>query len=393
MISSAITPKGKMNEPVERQAAPQGRLYSLDLLRGLDIFFLTVFCGIAWAAHEGLGLFPVPAGTPAGCFGPVMEQLAHRWGRFHLIDIVMPMFIYMCGAAIPFALGRRLKAGRPTAAFWRHVGARFALLWFCGLVAQGNLLSLEPSKIRVFDNTLQTIACGYVIAALTMLIRRRWVRWLVPAALALVYTVPLAAYGDYTPNGNLAHLVERWIVDSLCVPLGFSSKLTDYTWFATIPMFGVMTLLGMISTEILTDRAATGKAKALRLGALGAGTLALGWAAYPFIPSIKHIFTLTFTAQAMGWCMLSLALLYYVTDVLGFRRGLGLFILFGQFALTAYMLVDTPLVAITAKATETFTQGFAHLFGEGRAVFLASIVQGALVTFALIVRRRLKARK
>ena len=32
------------------------------------------------------------------------------------------------------------------------------------------------------------------------------------------------------------------------------------------------------------------------------------------------------------------------------------------------------------------------LFGEGRAVFLASIVQGALVTFALIVRRRLKAR-
>lgn len=94
------------------QTTTKERLYSLDLLRGIDIFFLTVFCGIAWAAHEGLGLFPVPAGTPEGYFGPVMEQLAHRWGRFHLIDIVMPMFIYMCGAAIPFALvvRRRMKA-------------------------------------------------------------------------------------------------------------------------------------------------------------------------------------------------------------------------------------------------------------------------------------------
>ena len=374
------------------QATAKERLYSLDLLRGLDIFFLTVFCGVAWAAHEGLGLFPVPAGTPEGYFGPVMEQLAHRWGQFHLIDIVMPMFIYMCGAAVPFALGRRLQDGRPTPVFWKHLGARFALLWFCGMIAQGNLLSLNPAEIRIFDNTLQTIACGYVIAALVMLIRRRWVRWLMPVALALVYTVPLAVHGDYTPNGNLAHLVERWIVDSLCVPLGFSSKLTDYTWFATIPMFGVMTLLGMVSTEILTAQGADGTRKTLRLGALGAGTLALGWATYPFIPSIKHIFTLTFTAQAMGWCMLALAALYYVTDVLRFRRGLGLFILFGQFALTAYMLADTPLVAITSTAAKTFSQGFAHLFGEGWAVFLTSIVQGALVTFALVVRRRLKAR-
>ena len=368
------------------------RLYSLDLLRGLDIFFLTVICGVAWAAHGCLGLFPTPPGTPEGYFGPVMEQFAHRWGAFHLIDIVMPMFIYMCGAAIPFAFGRRLKDGRPTPEFWKHLVSRFALLWFCGLIAQGNLLSLEPAKIRIFDNTLQTIACGYVIAALALLIRSRPVRWLLPVALALVYSVPLAVWGDYTPQGNLAHVVERWVVDTFCVPLGFSPTVSDYTWFATVPMFGVMTLMGMISTEILTDRETAGARKAARLGAFGAGVLALGWATYPFIPSIKHIFTLTFTAQAMGWCMLSLALLYYITDVLKFRRGLGLFILFGQYALTAYMLADTPLAAITAKAAETFTQGFGRLFGAGWAGFLSAVVQGALVAFAVEVRRRLKER-
>lgn len=368
------------------------RLYSLDLLRGLDIFFLTVFCGIVWAAHGGLGLFPVPPGTPEGYFGPVMEQLAHRWGVFHLIDIVMPMFIFMCGAAIPFAVGRRLKDGRPTAEFWKHLASRFALLWFCGLIAQGNLLSLNPAKIRLFDNTLQTIACGYVIASLVMLIRRRSIRWAMPVLLALVYTVPLAVCGDYTPQGNLAHRFEVWFVNAFCAPLGFSNHVSDYTWFATIPMFGVMTLMGMISTEILRTENVSGNVRTMRLGLLGAGVLALGWATYPFIPSIKHIFTLTFTAQAMGWCMLSLALLYYVTDVLKFRRGLGLFILFGQYALTAYMLADTPLAAITAKAAQTFGAGFAYLFGEGWSGFLISIVQGVLVTFALIVRRRLKKR-
>ena len=90
--------------------------------------------------------------------------------------------------------------------------------------------------------------------------------------------------------------------------------------------------------------------------------------------------------------MISLAVLYYLTDILKFRKGLGIFILFGQFALTAYMLCDTPLAAITSKAAETFGMGFEHLFGKGWSVFLISIVQGVLVTSALIFRRRIKSR-
>ena len=374
------------------ESASKERLYSLDLLRGLDIFFLTVVCGIAWAAHEGLGLFPAPPGTPEGYFGPVMEQFAHRWGVFHLIDIVMPMFIFMCGAAVPFALGRRLRDGRPTAALWTHLGERFALLWFCGLIAQGNLLTLDPSRIRIFDNTLQAIACGYVIAALALLIRRRWIRWLVPVALALAYAIPLAVCGDYTPTGNLAHRLDVMILENVAVPLGLSDKIGECTWFATVPMFGVMTIMGVISTEILTAKEASGQRKAAQLAAFGTGVLALGWALTPVIPSVKQIYTLSFTAQAMGWCMLSLALLYYVTDVLKLRRGMGLFILFGQFALVAYMLADTPLAAITSKAAETFTQGFERWVGKGWAVFLSSVVQGVLVTFALVVRRQMKRR-
>ena len=37
-----------------------------------------------------------------------MAQFRHPWGGFALWDIIMPLFIFMCGAAIPFALTRRL---------------------------------------------------------------------------------------------------------------------------------------------------------------------------------------------------------------------------------------------------------------------------------------------
>ncbi len=377
------------------ESYPAGRLFSLDLLRGLDIFFLTVFCCIMGAAHNGLGLFSEGA----------MEQLMHRWGLFHVIDLVMPLFIFMCGAAIPFALGRRLKDGRPTAAFWRHLGFRFVLLWVCGMIAQGQLLSLDWREISPFNNTLQTIACGYVIAALTMLIRVKWARWAMPALLALLYAVPMAIHGDYSQGafeqqgghwvatgGNLAWILEVKILDFI-LPAGsnvLAHRDPGYTWFATIPMFGVMTLCGMISTEILVAAGKPKVRKGVELLVFGAGLLGLGWALYPFIPSIKHVFTVTFTAQAMGWSVLLLAGCYFLSDVLMVRRGLGIFILFGQFALTAYMFADTPFWQVLDAATKTAGQGFAHLFGDGWGEFLRSLLRGAILTGILAFRYALR---
>ena len=51
---------------------------------------------------------------------PFMRQFEHYWGGFTAYDLIMPLFIFMCGAAIPLALPKRLDAeGRPTAAFWK----------------------------------------------------------------------------------------------------------------------------------------------------------------------------------------------------------------------------------------------------------------------------------
>ena len=130
------------------------RLYSLDVLRGLDMILLVVVGPIIKAANQVWHFSPA-----------FMGQFKHGWEGFTLWDVIMPLFIFMCGAAVPFALGRRLVEGRAGAAFWRHVLFRVAMLWVLGMVIQGNLLSLDPAKFNPYSNTLQAIAAGYFAAA------------------------------------------------------------------------------------------------------------------------------------------------------------------------------------------------------------------------------------
>ena len=89
------------------------RLFSLDVLRGLDMMLLTVVGPLVCAAQKGWNCFP----------DWFMRQFNHGWECFTLWDIIMPLFIFMCGAAMPLALERLLKKGG--GAFWRHVLARF----------------------------------------------------------------------------------------------------------------------------------------------------------------------------------------------------------------------------------------------------------------------------
>lgn len=361
------------------------RLFSLDALRGLDMLFLCVVQPLIMAFAWAWGFADETA-------HPLMAQLNHHWGVFTAYDLIMPLFIFMCGAAVPLALPRRLDAeGRPTAAFWKHVGGRVALLWFLGLVAQGRLLQGWANTISPFNNTLQAIACGYVIAALVLLLRRRWLQLAAPIALAAFYGLALAIYGDYSPDGNLAIRFEEWFV-RLILPAGSRAlELADpyYTWWFTIPMFGVMTLCGMESTKVLMS-ARTPWRKAMVLGSFGAalylGGLALVWLG---VPSIKHIYTVSFTAEAMGISVLLLAALYVVTDIWKFRRGWWMVTLYGQTALAAYVLGEV-FRAIPAAASQAIFGGFAQRLGKPWEPIVIELGLIAALTFALAVWRAYK---
>ena len=59
------------------------RLYSLDLLRGIDMFLLTVCGPLVWILNAGYAL-------PES----VLFQFTHPWEGFTLWDIIMPLFVF-----------------------------------------------------------------------------------------------------------------------------------------------------------------------------------------------------------------------------------------------------------------------------------------------------------
>jgi len=358
------------------------RLFSLDALRGLDMLFLVIVQPMLIAWHT---CFKLP--------DAVRRQLNHYWGGFTCYDIIMPLFIFMCGAAIPFALPKRLDAdGHAGWPYWRHVLGRVALLWVCGMFVQGNLATLDPLKIKLFANTLQSIAVGYFATACVLLIPKRAVRIAVPCALFAVYAVILHCFGDYSEGGNATALFER-MIDRTIYPAGnvVVKSPSHYTWYLPSFMFAAMTLCGFHATEILRSGLTPWK-KAGWSAVYGAGMLALGLLLEIWIPCIKHIYTVSFTLQAMGWCELFLAALFVITDIWKCRRGWGLVILFGQFALTAYLVSHVPFRPALRANAEFFAQGFPQYLGPKVQPLVVWAFTALGIVACLLIRRRLKAR-
>ena len=360
----------------------KGRLFCLDAMRGLDMLFLTwvgpfLSVLLAWLGLPGDGFW--------------RRQLTHpAWGGFTAWDQIMPCFIFMCGAAVPLALKRYLtEDGRSTRAFFVHIGKRFALLWVLGLFVAGRITSFDIMEIRLYNNTLEAIAAGYVIAALALLIKVRWMRFALPFVLAFGYTALLAGFGDMTPNGNFARTVDVWCLSSLGFPEGAGTfQVGNYTWFLTSLMFGAMTCWGSNCTEIVRSSLSQWK-KAGLLFVFAALLTAVGWIAQIWIPPVKQVFALSFTARSMGVCIALLAVLYVLTDIWKFRRGWGLVTLFGQFALTAYIARNAFMPALKAVVARFIDGGVKSAVAPELYLVIESFCIGLVLVAVLIVRRRL----
>ena len=325
------------------------RLFSLDFLRGADMLLLTVFGALMRAVSEGYGPFPA-----------LVEQTRHPWEGFTLWDMILPLFVFMSGAAIPFGLGKRLDGeGRPTAAFWTHLLKRGVLLWTLGVLAQGNLLSFSWAKIHLYGNVLQTIAVLMVVTSLWMLLRKVWMKVLVPVAALVVW-------------GLVGHFF-----------VGYENLPNGFGYFFASSLFIACTFgpAGCLSTQVL--RAETSPAKKLAvLFGLGFVLAGLGWALLGMVPSVKRMMTLSFSLRALGYAYLLTGGAYLLTDVLRFRRGLWIFTLYGQASLAAYM-IDMVFREPVRKAGEVLGTGLMPYFGAGAKPvvlwFAAALVQTYLV--------------
>ena len=360
---------------------PASRLFCLDVLRGIDMLYLSVVAIILSPLLRTLGV-----SEPVRMF-----FTGHPWGGFTLYDLIMPLFIFMAGAALPFALARRLENGRAGWGYWKHVLVRVAMLWVLGMFAQGSLQTYDLHSISPYNNTLQTIAFGYLVAAGVVLLRNRRMQVAIALSLAAAYALIVHFGGDYTKDGNVTMGIELKILNSF---LPADNRQTanivkyGYTWFLPSMMFPVITLAGCFATDILRSKNREWR-KAAMLALYGAGMLAMGWLlVFMGVKMVKQIFTVSFTFQAIGYSVLLLAALYAITDIFKFRRGPGLLLLFGQFALTAY-ICEAMLRKECISVWKRFFEGIYRLFPASWEGVVSGVGCAAVTIVVMILRRRL----
>ncbi len=316
------------------------RLESLDVLRGFDLFCLVALEGI---------MHPLARAIDAPWFDRFMWNFTHvEWEGLSPWDVVMPLFLFMAGVSMPFALSR-YRENKPAA--YRRIVRRVVLLWVFGMMCQGNLLGLDPDRLYLYSNTLQAIAIGYLVTALLFLHTGWKTQVAVTLGLLLAYWglmggVSVDGYGggNYTPGGNLAEWVDRTVLgrfrDGATVVDGqvvFASWY-DYTWILSSLGFAATVLTGLFAGYILKNRNTSSAKKLLLLIAIGTALVAAGWLWSPYLPVIKRIWTSSMVLVSSGWCFLIMALFYFIIDCCHIQRPTNWLKIYGMNSIAAYML-------------------------------------------------------
>ena len=314
----------------EQQAKPQGRVMSIDALRGFDMFWIIGGGAIFRSLHTALD-------RPATEWLNV--QLSHvRWEGFRPWDLIMPLFLFVVGVVMPFSLNKRLAKGDTKKQLYIHIIKRTVILFILGMIAQGHLLEYDLSKLHIFSNTLQAIAAGYLVSAILILnLKLVWqiattgILLVLFWALMMLVPVPGHGAGVLTPDGNLAIYLDRIIFGSF-----IDGTDPPYTWILSSMVFPCTVMLGVMAGHLLRSNK-DAKIKVLWLLAVGAGCLVAGLIWNQAFPIIKHLWTSSFVLYSGGFCFLLMALFYLVIDVLGFRKWAFGFVVIGSNAIAVYM--------------------------------------------------------
>ena len=342
------------------------RLESLDALRGFDLFLLV---GLEAVMHALDGAIDTP------WFDRLMWCFSHvDWEGFSSWDLVMPLFMFMSGITIPFALAR-YKREQSRGEAYRRIIKRVLLLWIFGMVCQGNLLGLNPDRIYLYSNTLQAIAMGYLISSVLYLNTSVKTQIIVAATLLLAFWgcmewIQVGSYGGgcYTPDANLAEWVDRIVLgrfrDGASVSeageVVFASWYT-YTWVLSSMTFGVTTLTGMFAGHILKSSSTPPLRKVYYLLGIGITLIALGWLWSLQMPIIKKLWTSSMVLVSSGYCFVLMALFYWIIDYKGRNRHIGWLKVYGMNSIVAYMLATCVNFSSVSRS---LLYGLQHYVGD-----------------------------
>lgn len=299
------------------------RLLALDVFRGMTI--------------AGMILVNTP-----GSWDYVYPPLLHaEWNGCTPTDWVFPFFLFIMGVAIPLALGRRIEEGANRQQIMLKILRRSLLIF---LVAM--FLSAFPkfnfATVRI-PGVLTRIALVYLFCSLIFVYIKNWRTqvWLAVGlllgywALMTLVPVPDGNPPNLQPETNLGAWVDRTVFGT--AHLWKQSRTWDPEGLlSTLPAI-VTGMLG-IFTGLWLKTPRSDYEKLTGIFAVGTILMALGNIWNPIFPINKKLWTSSYVLYVGGLALLILGLVYWLVDVLGYRRWIKPFVVFGTNALFAYVM-------------------------------------------------------
>lgn len=309
---------------------PSQRLYSLDALRGFDMFWIM-------GAEEIVHQLAKVTGSPF--WQGFSTQLTHPdWHGFQFYDLIFPLFLFMAGVATPYSLGKELEKGKSKNQLLLRVIKRGLILVVLGII-YNNGLELRPiSEIR-FGSVLARIGLAYMFANIIYLFtqQRGQIIWfcsiLIGYWLLLLFnSAPGFDAGDLTMEGNFASYLDRLIMPGTLY-LGIHDP---EGLISTIPAISTG-LLGIYAGNLLKNSPLSMQRKALQLFAMGVVSLSLAQVWNLVFPINKNLWSSSFVLHVGGYSLVLLALFYYIIDIRGFKKWAFFFSVIGMNSILIYM--------------------------------------------------------
>jgi predicted acyltransferase len=336
--------------------AVSNRLYSLDALRGFDMFWIMggegIFVGLA--TLTGWPVFKLWA-----------EQLEHvPWHGFHFYDMIFPLFLFIAGISFPFSYAKRVANNETRSSIYRHVITRGLVLVLLGIL-YNNGVRFDFDKLR-YGSVLGRIGLAWMFAALIFMnTNLRWrIVWfwsLLIGYWVLLMLFPAHDLGStdiYSQEGNLTSFIDRMIMPGRL----YLGNHDPEGIFSTIPAIGTA-LLGMFTGEFMLSRYLADKPlkKTLYLFLAAVALMIIGRLWNLTFPINKNIWTSSFVCYVGGLSLLLFTIFHLIIDVWQYRKWAFFFVVIGLNPITIYL---TERIVNFRSATKFFFGGLEEMMPE-----------------------------
>ncbi len=384
---------------------PAERLASLDAYRGLAMLLML---------GEALRLQQVSDAVPDSGFWRFLayHQTHVAWAGCSLHDLIQPGFTFMVGVSLPFSIAARLGRGQSKLSMTLHAAWRSAVLVLLGVF----LRSLGKERTNfTFDDTLTQIGLGYTflfllglrpvrdqLIALTLILVGYWAAFALsplpgPEFDRTAVGMPADWPHDYegfaahwNKNANPAWAFDRWWMNLFPRDEPWRFHPGGYATLSFVPTLGTM-LLGLLAGRTLRSRwTPTIRTAALLLAAAACFGLAVTLDATGVCPIVKRIWTPAWVLFSGGWCFVTMAALYAVMDVKGWKRWAFPLVVVGMNSIAAYCLDWLAAEWVGETLVRHFGSAPFRAFGEPYEPFLlgaATLLVLWLILFWMSRRR------